>query len=177
MRLSTSRLVLRPFEDRDARAVIAWLNDPQVSRWLIRVPQPYRQSDFDWWTGLVNASHASGQAAHFAIAYRHTGQVIGGVSIADPGAGRDEFGYWLARPWWGQGLMVEAGRAVLAHGFAYLNAPAMVATVHPDNRRSSRVLEKLGFRPAEMRPLPRPNRYHLPMAPAWSLDRNHWRAS
>ena len=39
------------------------------------------------------------------------------------------------------------------------------------------VLEKLGFRPASMHMLPRPNRYHLPLVPAWSLARHQWRAS
>jgi RimJ/RimL family protein N-acetyltransferase len=59
-----------------------------------------------------------------------------------------ELGFQLRPEHWGQGLAVEASRAVVAHAFAALGAQALEAGHHPRNETSKRVLEKLGFRRA-----------------------------
>ena len=56
-----------------------------------------------------------------------------------------EHGYGLGRTWWGRGLMTEACRALLRHGFEDLDLEVIYARVDPANRPSVRVVEKLGF--------------------------------
>ena len=53
----------------------------------------------------------------------------------------------LVRSVWGQGIATEAARAVLDYGFRALNLPLIVAFAHKENRRSHRVLSKIGMRP------------------------------
>ncbi len=57
-----------------------------------------------------------------------------------------ELGFHLRRIHWGQGLAVEAARAVIGHAFATLGAASLFAGHHPANDASRRVLIKLGFR-------------------------------
>ncbi|MGC8703516.1 MAG: GNAT family N-acetyltransferase [Thiomonas sp.] len=56
------------------------------------------------------------------------------------------FGYDLARPYWGQGLMREAAMAVIAYGFAVKDLNRINALIAEGNTRSARLLTTLGFR-------------------------------
>ena len=57
-----------------------------------------------------------------------------------------EMGFHLRPMYWGQGLAVEAGRAIIAYAFETLGAKGLFAGHHPANAASRRVLDKLGFR-------------------------------
>lgn len=56
-----------------------------------------------------------------------------------------ELGVHLRHKFWGQGLAVEAGNAVIRYGFDSLNASALFAGHHPRNDMSRKFLLKLGF--------------------------------
>ena len=58
---------------------------------------------------------------------------------------RAEFGYDMARSFWGRGLATEAARAILAYGFATMDLHRIQAHTIADNHRSVRLLERLGF--------------------------------
>lgn len=68
-----------------------------------------------------------------------------GALIRMPTGDDVELAYRLARPAWGQGIAREAGAALLAHAFRTLGLPRVVAVTYPENLRSGRVLDKLGF--------------------------------
>ena len=55
-------------------------------------------------------------------------------------------GYQIARTHQGRGLMTEALRATNAFAFAELRLHRIMANYRPENERSARVLERLGFR-------------------------------
>ena len=57
-----------------------------------------------------------------------------------------EFGYSLAKAHWGRGLMAEAARAVFDWGFAERGLHRISSNADVRNRRSWRVMEKLGMR-------------------------------
>ena len=54
-------------------------------------------------------------------------------------------GYQLARRHEGQGLMFEALTATLGHAFRELRLHRVMANYRPENARSGRLLERLGF--------------------------------
>ena len=54
-------------------------------------------------------------------------------------------GYWLDEAQWGKGYMSEAVCAVLDYGFNKLGLTLISANCYPQNKRSQRVLEKMGF--------------------------------
>lgn len=53
----------------------------------------------------------------------------------------------LRREAWGHGYATEAVRACVDWGFATLPVPYITAMIHPENTRSARVAQRLGFEP------------------------------
>ena len=56
-----------------------------------------------------------------------------------------ELGYWIGKPFWGQGLIPEASRALLRRAFEDLGMRAVWCGYYEGNKKSKRVQEKLGF--------------------------------
>jgi len=56
-----------------------------------------------------------------------------------------EIGYDLSPDFWGQGIMSEALRAAIQHGFERMGLNRIEAFVYPQNHRSLQLLKKLGF--------------------------------
>ncbi len=61
------------------------------------------------------------------------------------GDGVIELGYWLAKPFWGQGVMTAAVRAACHHAFFNWDVDVILASCFVSNVASRRVLEKNGF--------------------------------
>ena len=58
-----------------------------------------------------------------------------------------EIGYVLAKPYWGQGLMPEAVKAVIDYLFVDLDLDFLTCGYYDFNAQSKRVQEKCGFKP------------------------------
>ena len=56
-----------------------------------------------------------------------------------------EIAFWLGKDYWGQGYMLEASIASLAHARSSFGIASVWAAVLPKNHRSIRVLEKIGM--------------------------------
>jgi len=56
-----------------------------------------------------------------------------------------EIGYIFAKEYWGKGFATEIAKAQIEFIKSILNSEQIYATVHPKNRASINVLEKLGF--------------------------------
>lgn len=136
--VATKRLVLRPFELTDAPRVAELISGEAVHRWITRAPRPFGVSDAEW---FIDA-HSAPDAPVFATTFE--GAVIGCCSITD------EFGYWIAKPYWGKGFATEAGFGLLAQYFDHAEEP-LVSGYIQGNAASANVLGKLGFSNAGFR--------------------------
>jgi RimJ/RimL family protein N-acetyltransferase len=56
-----------------------------------------------------------------------------------------ELGYWIGKPFWGQGLIPEASRALLRRAFEELGMRAVWCGYYDGNEKSRKVQTKLGF--------------------------------
>lgn len=56
-----------------------------------------------------------------------------------------EIGYWIGKPYWGQGLSPEAVKALLPRCFNELGIDIVWCGYYEGNDRSKRVVEKCGF--------------------------------
>ena len=140
--IATARLLLRLPRGEDVDDIVAGIGDPAVARMLARVPLPYRRTDGEAFIASARQSAQAGTALCLSIV--HGAHVIGGLAI-DSLPQPCEFGYWLARPWWGRGFATEAGAAALAYGFDVLGLRLIRSGVYTENRASLRVQRKLGF--------------------------------
>ncbi len=138
----TARLTLRLPRVDDVEDLVAGVGDAAVARMLARVPLPYRRADGEAFVAVARQGAREGRSLNVAIV--HDTHVIGVVGLNSLPV-HAEFGYWLARPWWGRGFATEAGQAVLAYGFAVLGLKLIRSGVYTENRASLRVQRKLGF--------------------------------
>ena len=147
--IRTARLTLRPFVEGDIDAMVALLNDWEVSQWLAVPPYPYRRADARFYVDHVRANHEAGNAIEFAIAVTDVDAVVGSVGLKRSCGDAEgaALGYWLGQPYWGHGYASEAVKAIVAYGFGTLGLRRIEAETDPENERSAHVLLKMGFRP------------------------------
>jgi RimJ/RimL family protein N-acetyltransferase len=138
-KLETERLVLRPFRTADADEFARLSGDWAVASMTSDIPFPFSPAQAVAWLRPVRGE------VRFAVELE--GRLIGGVGFYRKPSGVAELGFWLGKPWWGQGYATEASRAVIQHGFANPRLPAFSSAHFTDNRASGRVLAKLGFEP------------------------------
>jgi ribosomal-protein-alanine N-acetyltransferase len=144
-RLETARLLLRPPEEGDVKAIAAFMEWDVVKN-LSRAPHPYLEEHAHAFLGRQEEGRAKGSDFAFAATRKSDAALVGmcGVHLREKGF---ELGYWLGRPHWAQGYATEAAAEVLAFAFRNLRAEAVEAGWFHDNPASGRVLEKVGFRP------------------------------
>lgn len=143
---TTERLLLRPLQAADAPALFSYFSDPEVMRYYDLEPLQTLDQAQSLVKRLMERFERQ-DGLRWAIVDRQTNQLIGscGYNNFIRYAWRGNIGYDLARPFWGQGLVVEALRPMLAYGYQTLQLHRMEAYVMVENRGSKRVLEKLGF--------------------------------
>jgi RimJ/RimL family protein N-acetyltransferase len=140
--LESDRLILRPPNPRDIEAMAVWLGDYDVAKMTAHVPHPYGERD-------AAAFVAAAPALRFVIQRKADGVFLGMAGL-HPEDGR-ELGYWLGKPFWGQGYASEAARRLVAHAFAGLGWAEIRAAWFHDNPASGHVLAKLGGRACAVR--------------------------
>jgi RimJ/RimL family protein N-acetyltransferase len=143
--LETERLLLRTPRAAEISELVPLINDFDVSKYLSRVPYPYTEDDAQTFMGRIEKGLQAGNDYVFAIRLK-SGAFIGLTGIHPVDAW--EFGYWIGKPYWGQGYATEAGRRAVRYAFEGLKADIVNAGWFHDNPRSGRVLAKLGFVPA-----------------------------
>ena len=144
-RLETERLLLREWRDEDLDPYAAMSQDPEVVRHLGE-PQDRAAS----WRGMaLQAGHwALRGYGNWALERKRDGELLGRVGLWSPeGWPGLELGWQLARHAWGEGYATEAARAAMAWAWAELRAAELISLIRPENVRSARVAERLGFRP------------------------------
>ena len=141
--IKTERLRLRPYKLQDVGNILVIASDPEWARFL-PVPQPYTMADAEQ---FIASQVLLDREQHQSWAIEQNEAIIGGIDIRfDFENHLGELGYSLARPWWGQGLMTEAARAVIDAAFlAYPELNRIRAMADARNRASLRVMEKLGM--------------------------------
>lgn len=143
MRITTKRLIIRPFTPGDFEAIHAVWSDPEV---MGPVPGKAYDRDKSWARLSAAFSH---QARHgfskWAVVEKANGNVIGECGVHYLENGPDiELGYKLARARWGQGFASEAAQACLDWALAE-RPERVVAIVAAANTRSARILGKIGM--------------------------------
>ncbi len=145
-RIETGRLVLRPIEPIDAEAVATYLDDIEVARWLVRVPHPFTVEDATAFISQCCATSSLGTATTLGIVLRGDDRaVVRGIVALHSLDTRPEVGFWLGRPFWGNGLMSEAVEATLAWAYAELDIDAIVAGAFQGNVASLSIQARQGF--------------------------------
>lgn len=84
----------------------------------------------------------------YAVVLKETQEPIGSIGLLLKEANENqeaEIGYWIGKPYWGQGLIPEAVRCILQRGFTELNLITIWGGYYEGNNQSCKVMKKCGF--------------------------------
>src|SRR5690606_5883135 len=105
-RIESEGFVLRPWQAADLDSLVLHANDEAVSRTVSdRFPFPYTKQDAEEFL------HEPAKPPAIVLAIEIDGVAVGGIDVR-PGVAEfrvgAEIGYWLARRYWGSGIMSRA---------------------------------------------------------------------
>ena len=145
--LTTDRLTLRPWRESDLNDFYEYASVDGVGQMAGWNPHRNVEESRAILSRFISGKHV------FALEYQ--GKVIGSLGVEeyseknypelDALQGR-EIGYVLSKAYWGQGLMPEAVKAVIAYLFDVVGLDFVMVGHFDWNGQSRRVVEKCGFR-------------------------------
>lgn len=149
--LETPRLIMRPFEMKDAEAMFAMDSTPIVHRYLWQKPSQNIQETITI-IEYIQRQYQENKIGRYATFLKETGEFIGWTGIkyindhVENGATNFyDYGYRLAEEHWNKGYATEASIAWVDYAFNQMNLNEMNAYTHAENGASNHVLQKVGF--------------------------------
>lgn len=135
---------LRPFTINDLDSLVKYANNPKIADKLTdKFPHPYTKEN-----GKMFIEFATKNTPTNIFAIDINGEVCGGIGIhpqEDVHRKNAELGYWLAEPFWGNGIITKAIVQIVEYGFMNFDITRIFARPYGTNTASQRVLEKAGF--------------------------------
>lgn len=144
--LETPRLVLRPLALSDAPAIQKYFNNWNIIQNLSTVvPWPYPDNGAETFIASQLPHMEAGEIHLWALALKDaSGEAIGIIEYRMKTNAKGNRGFWLAEPYWGQGLMTEAVNAVNTFVFQTLGVESFVVCNAESNAASRRIKQKTG---------------------------------
>lgn len=147
MTLETERLILRPWKEDDAESLYKYAKNPEVgpiAGWPVHTSVENSRE-------IIKSVLAADET--YAVCLREDNVAIGSIGLTPPAQSHTkaaddeiEIGYWIGVPYWGQGLIPEAVRALQKHAFLDLGCSAIWCGYYDGNEKSKRCQEKCGFK-------------------------------
>ena len=135
---------LRPWELSDLTSLVKYANNPKIAGNMTDAfPSPYTEE-----SGRAFISMAQKGVSAYLMAIEVEGEAVGGIGIhrqSDIMRKNAELGYWLAEPFWGQGIITAAIKDMVAYGFSHFEFTRIFARPFGNNVASQKVLQKAGF--------------------------------
>lgn len=145
--IKTERLTLRQLTLEDAPALSRLVSNYDISRMTGSFPYPLPLISAEFRIMYLRARRRQKLAYPYAIT-RNGGELLGMADLfRDSPDAVLEIGYWIGKPFWGQGYASEAARGIIDEARTQLGAKNIIAGAFSDNPASLRVLKKLGFMP------------------------------
>ena len=144
--LKTKRLTLRPMHPIDAEDMFDYARRDEVTKYLLWSSHKNISYTKDYLNYIQNR-YALGDFYDWAVIDRESRRMIGtcGFTKIDTANNSAEIGYVLNPDFWGMGFAPEAVRKILEFGFGELGLHRIEARFMKDNKRSFRVMEKVGM--------------------------------
>ena len=143
----TPHISITEFMPKDEARMILYLADREINDRTIGIPFPYGTEDFDQLmsVSIETAMEHRGCSLHFAIRDEND-SLIGEVVVFNlVECHKAEVGYWLGKPFWGQGIMTAVVGVICKFAIDKWNLVRVAAAIFDGNVASQRVLEKCGF--------------------------------
>lgn len=146
--IETERLILRPWHESEAEILYKYARNADIGP--IAGWSPHTSAEHS--LKIIRTVFSAPET--YAVVLKETGEPIGccgimlenGIHSAEMKNREAEIGYWIGKPFWGQGLIPEAVKALLSRCFNEMELDAVWCGYYDGNSKSKRVCEKCGFR-------------------------------
>jgi RimJ/RimL family protein N-acetyltransferase len=135
---------IEPIAPHHADAVQELASHPEVLA-TTNLPEPYPDDGAITWIEAAQERRADGEEFSFAIMV--DGSLVGVSGLVEVTGDEGEVGFWVGKPYWGNGYATAGTRQVLRFAFEELELAEVFARPLERNVSSRRVLDKLGFTP------------------------------
>lgn len=147
MELVTERLMLRRWRSGDREPFASMNADPVV---MEHFPSVLTRSESDGFADRIEDGFATDGFGLWAVEIPGQASFIGFVGLSRPSFEAHfipavEVGWRLDRSHWGCGYATEAANACVDFAFSSLGLDDVVSFTVPQNRRSRRVMERIGM--------------------------------
>ena len=143
--LETKRLILRPWRETDAQSLYEYAKDPDIGLPAGWPPHTSVENSREVIQKVLSVPETYAVCLKDGTAIGSVGLKLKGSTDMTDREDECELGYWLGKPYWGQGLIPEAAEALLQYAFESLNMRAVWCGYYEGNEKSRRVQQKLGF--------------------------------
>ncbi|HET8820786.1 MAG TPA: GNAT family N-acetyltransferase [Thermoleophilaceae bacterium] len=143
--LTDGDILLRPWERRDAAAVTAACQDPEIPRWTV-VPYHYTQRHARDFVNETAADRAAGRELALAIVDPED-LLLGAVGLANfdwPDL-KGEIGYWITAAARRRRVGTRATRLLAVWAIEQLGLERVELLANPRNEASQQLAERAGF--------------------------------
>ncbi|MFD7058364.1 GNAT family N-acetyltransferase [Streptomyces sp. NPDC059906] len=142
--LTTDRLVLRTVGPRDAEAVHAAAQDPDIQRWTT-IPSPYLPEHARGFTEqMVPDGWANDSMFTFGL-FLPAGDLVGMLAVTMISLGTGEIGFWGTKEHRGRGYTTEAAVAAARWAFTERAVDRLEWRAEVGNTASRAVAQRAGF--------------------------------
>jgi ribosomal-protein-alanine N-acetyltransferase len=144
--LTTERLTLRQLVMKDEREVFTLRSDSEINKYLDRQISS-TIDDARNFINQVNENIHKNDSLYWAITLSNRNTLVGTICLFSFSEENDncEIGYELLTNFQGQGIMKEALEKVIDYAFNTIKVQKIEASLHSDNQRSIKLLEKCSF--------------------------------
>jgi RimJ/RimL family protein N-acetyltransferase len=145
--IETERLLLRTWKTEDAHEYYRINQDPNVLEFLLG---PLTMEQVCDWIEFRNQQFSEIGYTLWAVEEKCSGTLMGFIGM-QPVPWKTPLGSWIEIGWrlgaayWGKGYATEGAKAALAYGFDVVALTEIVSFAVPTNKRSMRVMEKIGM--------------------------------
>lgn len=135
---------LRPWTIDDLDSLVHFANNSNIAMFMMnKFPNPYNKEAGENFIAFAKQGNPTNI---FAIDVE--GKAVGGIGLhplSDVESKNAELGYWLAEPYWGNGIITQAVKQMINYGFNTFDINRIFARPFGTNIASQKVLEKAGF--------------------------------
>jgi RimJ/RimL family protein N-acetyltransferase len=141
-------LTLRKVQKSDADFFVKELNKSKDYPKYLHVPYPYKKKDGLFWVNKCLKEYKLKKPASYSYIIILDKVPVGAISfnIIDYKNNNAQLGYWLAKKYFGQGIMQTAIKMIVYIAFEQLKLKRVTANVAVQNTGSQKVLLKNKFK-------------------------------
>jgi [ribosomal protein S5]-alanine N-acetyltransferase len=137
-----TRVLIRKLDNEDLNQLYELESDQHVKHYG---GGPVTRSRQEWIEGMAGLCSSPYAALPLVITCKATGNFAGRASLSLLDKRCWEIQVLVAKKYWGQRLGLEVTELLMGAAFDTLEASSVIAIVHPQNKASLALVEKLGF--------------------------------